>query len=63
MITFRVIYQNGQYKTVNEKGTPIDILWKEHCCLSCQSPLYPEEHTFCAICKHLEYRTVIANAG
>lgn len=63
MITFRVIYKDGQYKTFNEKGTAIDVLWRDHRCLICQAQLYREERTFCAICKFVEHRTVVENAG
>ncbi len=59
MVIFRVINENGQYKTLNEKGTAIDLLWKEHRCLICQTPLYKEEHTFCAFCRHRKHRTVV----
>ncbi len=59
MKTFTTANVKGRYVTVNEHGTPVDQLWREHRCLICQSPLYPKEHTFCAICKFVQHQTVM----
>jgi hypothetical protein len=48
---FQTIEKNDRYYTLNDRGTPVDKLWKEHRCLMCQAQLNTSEHTFCPSCK------------
>lgn len=52
MLNFRTVLKDGRYQTLNDHGTPIDKLWRDHCCFVCQRPLGVKEHTLCSTCRY-----------